>query len=440
MSLFDPTAYDWSKFLSIFLPIIPPFILTLWLVRDGLLRFLFFIFFAGFVFYSGIGYGFNNGVAGNYHFYFVVFVYVYCLSFVVFNQFVNFRSVDFAYIDERMSGLLSSKLFFYGVIIIYNGSFIIELSYPEFNLFKLVSPPSPDLLASFGRRFDKAESVPIIISLVKYVRILIYPFYLIILISLVKRLPRFTILLFAPIYMQYCLEAYVSRNVILLALVFSFLSVWKFRPEKRKPLIISAALIIPVFLLASLVYQSARTKSNVYDASSGVLQAAEVLISIETSLPTVSAQILDRNKQTDLGAHILWATTLPIPKFGLINVTDGLPAYEMSEMITGEKRGSPRFWIPLSGYLTENVYVYGKKLFWLPAILVAFFLSVMGNFLKGSKYFYGVALFIGLAVAFKLNRAGIQSALPDLINSNLLIYAFMLMLAVKFRISWRSTA
>lgn len=426
--------------MGIFLPLIPAFILVFWVVKSQLMRFFFSIFLLGFTFYSGIGYGFIIGIAQGYGAYFLIFTYTFSFSFILFNQVIHLRSIDFKYVNQRLRDFSASKRFFYGVILLYNGAFFVELIYPEFNLYRLISPPSPDILSSLNKRFEDSGSVPLIVSLLKYARTLIYPFYLMVLVKVVKRIPVFTVLLLLPIYLEFCSTAYVGRYVVLMALIFSFLSIWKFRPEKRRLLLVSTGLIVPLFLSLSFLYQVMRSGSSTEDVSLDVLQAVEVLLNIEVSLPMVSSKVLDQGKQTDLKAHVIWAATLPVPKFGLVKVDEGLPAYEISEMLTRHKRGTPGFWVPLSGYLTENVYVYGPKFFWIPAVFVAFFLCFMGKILQESDYFYGIALFIGLVIGLKLNRAGIQSALPDLINSNLLIYVFILMLVTKFRIAWKPSS
>lgn len=436
--MFNESFFSLEKSLGIIIPVVILSGLTICFLKERLLKFYFLLFSFGFLAYSGIGYGYFIGIAKDYKTYYIIFFCVFCLSIVLFSNILKFKWVDYDYVNKRLDNLMSAGRWVQIVIVGYFFTFLFELVYPEFNLGRLLSPPRPDIIGDLQNRFNQ-EGAPFLTTLFRYIRIVLYPFYLIGLIKMTKNIYKFMALLFLPLYLEYCSNAYLGRSAMLLALIFVFMLLWKFRPELKKKIVVITAIIVPLFIVFSFVYQSARnSQSKSVTGGVGVEKAFEILLTTETSFPVLSAEIIDGDERTDLFSHLSWAATLPVPKLGLFKFHDGLPAYEISEILTKKRRTSPGFWVPLSGYLTENVFVYGKFFFWVPAVIVAFYLSLFGKLLSNIPLLYGFSLFIGLTIGYNLNRAGIQSALPLIINNNLLIYSFIIMLITKTRILWKT--
>ncbi|KYG84009.1 hypothetical protein AWW67_02520 [Roseivirga seohaensis] len=436
--MFDPQIYSYSKLLAVLIPYVLLFFTTIFIIRGSTLRLLFVMFFGGFFFYSGLGYGFKFGLADNYQHYFLIFATVFCLSIVIFNRIISLKELDFTYVNNRLESIFDNRYLINFIIVGYLSSFVLDLITPEFKLGNLISPPRPNLLADFQGRFDGTESTTFLNSIFKYFRSLIYPFYMVVLIKQIKRIPLFVLLLFAPLYLEYCSKAYIGRSAILLSLIFLFMMLWKFRPEIRRRILIITLVVFPSFVVFSFVYQVIRNpNSKGFNEDLNVTVAAEILINTEVSLPTSSSRIVDQDERVNLKDHLTWMFTASIPKFGLFELKKGLAGYEIAEIIVGKKRSTPGFWVPLTGYLTENIYVYGKLFFWFPAIIIAFLLCFIGKCFGEIPLLYGFVLFLGLTFAYNLNRAGIGSSLPLLVTYNMIMFLFLFLVFRKVNFKWK---
>ncbi|MET6996590.1 hypothetical protein [Chitinophaga defluvii] len=387
---------------------------------------LFYTFYiGGFFFYAGVGAAYKEGVAVDYFMYYLIYLIVFVLFFI--RGYKSFSGVEKkfgAVADYKLNTLVANKNFCVTIIIVYLFCSGFSLIYPNFQLYKLVSPPKPDSTSIVFERFTN-EHNDLILVLVRYFKLLLTPFFLLALNYFRNRIWMMALVLFLPLYFEFCVQAYIGRSAMLIQGVIFFLILWQNRPKIRTKLVIALAILIPSFIIFSYYYQSLRIGGSQNFKNITLNDALDGVLGIETGFPTRSAEIIDKGLSTDLGAYSKWLITLPFPKFMLERSQGGLVGYEISEHLLGVKRTDTGYFVILYGNVTESIYIYTKYLFWVQPIIIGLLLSYLSRYFGSSKLLLPVFIYLLITCGYNLTRAGTQSAFPVVINNNLLFYIFL---------------
>ena len=433
--MYQSEIFYWYRFFEILIVSLILILFTTYRLEKGLNRMFYLFFSAGFFFYSGVGYSYKTGVADGYLGYYTIFLAVFSLFSILFSKLNYGFGISQEYAEHRLTGFIMNRGYRRVLVVVFLFTYIVDLTYPEFNIVRIVNPPSPDITGDLVKRFDEKQTINIINTLTRYTRILLFPFYILSIFgSSFKKQIIFLFWLLLPLYLEYCANSYLGRSAVLINLLIFYFTLYKFHPSLRRRLTLFAIGILPLFLVASLFYQLARVDRLDLAQNITPFVAFEALAQVEFGFPTLSAKVVEARRKLDLVDYFIWQATISIPKFGLFKVDAAHPAYDISEIVTGVSRYSNNFNVKLSGYLTESIYIYGKWFFWLNAVFLATAMAVMTRIFKPMKLAYPIVIFLCISIGYNLNRAGIQSALPLLTTYLLPFYVYAFLVANRVRI------
>jgi hypothetical protein len=308
-----------------------------------------------------------------------------------------------------------------------------RLVYPEFKLHLLLLPPSPDIVAEFTSRFTAPPDT--ISKLFDALSHLFFPFYLLAVMYYRHRFFLFVLLLGLPLYILYCAQSYIGRGEILTLVLVVAMIQWYLRPHVRKYIIILGLLCVPLIPAALIYYQDMRLGNVHAELEVSSQEAVNYLVFTETSFPVFSEQIISSGKQIDLKRYFIWMLTLPIPKAITGPMNPPSAGMEMSEILLGLRMGQKGFFALLAGLLTESVYIYGVKLYFIHAIIIAFVMACVVRITEGEQLLFLIFLMLMIDLTYRLNRAGLGPALATVVNLYFSLYILFLLGYLKRR--WR---
>jgi hypothetical protein len=160
----------------------------------------------------------------------------------------------------------------------------------------------------------------------------------------------------------------------------------------------------------------------------GVFESFKLFLDSQATFPAVAGvPIIESGRTGDVLGFWKWALTLPFPKIVFGDLLGSLPIIntEISEILTGTRRGQNGYFVLLSGLIGESVYLYGLNLYWIHAVTLAGFTSAALAVLGESKALAIVHGYFALAVSYLLTRGGVGSYLPLILNQFLLLYALI---------------
>jgi hypothetical protein len=296
-----------------------------------------------------------------------------------------------------------------------------------------LNPPAPDIAQEFMMRFTQPPGA--VTKIIQAISYLVFPFYLISTVYYRKNLPVFVFVIVFPSYVLYCSQSYISRGEILGLLLIIGSVQWYFRPAVRKYLIIGLVLLLPAIPITLLWYQEARAIDGQTELNDSAGEAFQYIWYTEASFPVFSEQVITSGKHIDLKRYFIWIATLPIPKGIIGSINAPSAGMEMSEILLGTRQGRKGFFALLAGLLTESVYIYGVRLYFVHAIMIALVMAFVARITENQPLLFVVFITILIDLTYKLNRAGIASALPSVLNLHFSLYLLLLFGYLKCR--WR---
>lgn len=385
-----------------------------------------FTFFSLFFFlYNGYGISFVNGVHPNYHYYYCGFYLAFSTGYLTFlrifyTPFKILRKKTDVYIKQLA---LSPKVAIISISIFLLIS-IVPLIYPTNRIFLLLNPPKPDVGTQFFATFT--NNINPVIKIFENIGYLIYPFYLISLYYFRKKPLTLAFILFFPLYLHYCNISYINRAYVLERLVIFGTMLYSFYPSIRKILIIGSLIIIPFMVIFMVQYQDIRGGNKAQKIS--FVDASKIIFNAETSFPVFSNKIINSDKHINLKDYFVWIITLPIPKVIIGKINPVSAGAEMSEILLGKKQGDEGYFALLAGLLTESVYTFGQKWYFLHAIFISLLMAIIVRFVEKTIVLSPMVLVFTILFSYTLNRAGISGMLPSIINQFLFYYLLIFLL------------
>ncbi|WP_459947329.1 hypothetical protein [Desulfocastanea catecholica] len=400
------------------------------ILADGIWqRILIFSFILGLFIYSGIGASYVI-MPKSYLLIYFTFLISFLLSFLIFLKLLkNFGvrlSKNLFYIVHD----IDTGLFWQVVLYVYIGMHFFPLIYPEVRLSDLLSPPTPDLKTAFSLRFTEND-VNIIGKIVDYLRVLLTPFFFISLFRLRDRIWTVSSIMLLLVYLQYVDNAYIGRSFVLLILLVLFISFWVWKPAIRCYLVTFVVVGLPFLLVVADLYTIIRLGGKVYTVS--FYDSVVNIFENETTFPVFAGiPVFNSGRQVDIGEYLKWILTLPIPKILTGEIGGARINYEMSEIVLGLARSNYRFFVVLPGLVVESMYIFGSHFFWLHAVFIGLIAAFFVRLLERTKQTLFLFSYIIVLISYNLNRGGISSILPIMINSFLFLYFYIFI--VKFKI------
>ncbi len=390
--------------------------------------------------YSGVGIGYVKGVHKDYELHYYIFLAAFSVSYRFFLLLTpRLGKVIAESTGSFFTSFTNRNWLVYSVFAAYVLAAAIPLMFPTFQLYKLISPPAPDIAAEFKARFGGGgEYDQPIRKIAANVTFLLYPFYLMGVYNFRHRLLLLIILLALPLYMNYCLVSYAGRSEIISVLLIFFSIVWFYNQKLRKFLVVASFVLAPLLLSFSYYYTQLRAGEKVKTTKSLEKKVSNVVIFVETSFPTFSRKIFDRENDFNIKNFYFWFVTLPIPKVLIGKVPPASPTADIAEILLGKRMGTPGFFILLTGLVTESVYIYGKNFSFIHAIIIALVLSLLARLTEGNPILFSLTIVYALLMGYSLNRAGFVGPMAIVINQFFSFYLLVLFLVLKRLISLSS--
>lgn len=309
------------------------------------------------------------------------------------------------------------------VIVVFVALYFLPLLWPEVRIRNLWAPSPPDLTGAFARRFDGAGTRGAS-PLVYYGRIVLTPLFLIALFRLRARLHAVALLFAALLYLDYAAGPYLARNTVLVYLGILGIAVWQLRPHLRRVILVGTLPVAALALVGAYSYTFARLGADV--PRIGVVDAAAAVWATEAGFPRgVAVPLIESGKSIDLEGYLIWAVTLPTPKVIVGEVDVPLINFEISEIVLGLPRGERGWYVVLGGLVAESVYLFGRSFFWLHGLFLGALAGLMTRLVERTPQLVFLQAYLVMLFTFVLNRAGIASLLPTLVNEFILVYALM---------------
>lgn len=420
---------DFDLLILSLMPIVSALLIVLaWgICRNGTQRLLLIPFAVGFVLYNG----FAISVVGIPN----IMVVVYFLFLPI--LFLGFRIgiVLAAPIGKTISRNALPTLQRYSdgdravpVILLYFLLHLAMLFHPEFKVHLLVSPPPPDLAALFFARFTEERDT--VVSLISILIVLITPLHYLAIYKFRRRPFVLLLVLLAPLYIIYVRDAYLPRSSVLVALMIYFAMLWTSFPKWRLGLVVSLLAIGPTAAVLSIGYTYVRLGTDAVLLDFG--PALVTQFDQEVMLPFyIGVPLVESGRQVDLGHYFVWLLTLPIPGF----LKSGLPIillnYEISEIVLGVQRGTPGFYVVLPGLVAESIFLYGRYFYFIHAFSLGFLIGLFAAIFHRLPMASSLIFFLSTLFFFVLNRGGIASVAPVLVNGFLLFFLLVIVSVIR---------
>jgi len=375
----------------------------------------------GFLVYSGIGTTYTDVPHYLMISYFIVSLAMmagFALGKTVFarmGEIVGAKSVN-------LFGAINTRTFAYSFISAIIIIKLITLVYPEFKLDLLVRPPAPDIASWFHARFEISETA--LEKIIRYCEILITPFFYVALYFLRRNLFALVGVIFIIRYIEYVDVAYIARGTVVSDLLIIGLITWQERKQWR-PLMLTGILIsMPVILY--LLGQYSVVRMGGYYQGSGIFDGALNVLTEETSfLSHGGVQVIESGQTVNMPSYLIWIATLPIPDFLKGDLPVARVNYEIATLILGKFPGDPGFYVTLSSLLAESYYLFGSAFFWIHGLFCGFIAAMFARICERVPQYRILAIYVAVIFLHNLNRGGIASVMPGLINGFLAFYLFL---------------
>jgi hypothetical protein len=390
---------------------------------DNLEKFFVSVCFWGMYFYGGIGASIDE-TAPVYTLYYLIFQAVFVLAYRVRYIFPNVFRNSIIRIQVQSSFLFEGKLSSNFILIIYLLSVFINLLYPEVKIENLLSPPPPNALDALLKESGvSVEEEDILAKLLFYFTLLLTPLYYWSLYVYRQKPILLLILILIPLYFIYCANEYIGRGLILIGLFVWFFGVYLHNKKWRKPLIVGTIIGLPTVLIFFIYYSLQRIGYEVdFSFQTGAIGD---LFLMEINYPIHFETIVQSGKHVDLGGFFLWLATLPFPKFFFGGLDVPAVNYELAEIVLNLPKEDQNFFVILTGFVSESLYIFGSYFFWLEAIIIAVTVKTIFNLLRPIKSGSILILFVAIQFGFMYARAGIASVMPVFANGFLAVYLYI---------------
>lgn len=400
-----------------------------WLsVRGGQQRLMLLALLSGVVLYSGVGAA-DVAISSHFIFYYFVFMSSIMVGFHLGRP--MFLSASVA-IGRKLPSVLDELERMGGwrfVIVTYVLLSVYPFVWPEFRVHELIFLSPPDLTTAFARRFTDGPS-DALSRILEYIRLLMTPFFYTALYALRNRIKLITVVFFLLLYFNYADNSSIGRGYVLSHIGFLYLALWLLRPRLRKFLVVFGLMASPLVFSGLYYYRVIRIGGDFTGASLGhmVLAIPDVELGF---LRRVGQPLYDMGARTDLKMYFIWIFTLPIPKILTGPIEGARINHEISEIALGLPVGAPGWYVVLPGLVAESIYIYGPYFFWLHGIFIGMLAAFFARVTERVPQLLFLYIYLIFIFFYFLNRGGISSFLPTVINEFILFYVFLFLAVLR---------
>jgi hypothetical protein len=362
-------------------------------------------------------------------------LFVFCISLLLSVHFFRaaFRriGVTISKGDKVYGRVFSDGAIPFYILATYYFVVLSSLITPEFKLYRLITPPRPNIFLWFEETLSGEGSG----GIRYYLEILITPIFYLALQRLRRQPLLLFLVLFFPLYIEYVGSAYIGRYQVGFAALFFIAYLWGRYPNARVYFLALGAALLPIILIALYVYSKVRLGLTVGETlmsfDNGIVGAITQTLESETNFLQRSGNaIVLSGDRVDIFAYFTWLFTMPLPGFMKVGLQLSYINYEISESVLGLPRGAQGFYVVLPGLLAESIYVYGNFFFWLHAINIGMLIALSEQLFGKSKNLIFMRNFFIISFGIVLNRGGIAAFAPSMFNALILLFAILFTITV----------
>lgn len=268
-------------------------------------------------------------------------------------------------------------------------------------LLNLISPPAPELGNIIAETDFEENQVS---GLVQSIETFLQIFYIFAIFKYIKKPWIVVALLFLPTYIGYCNSGYIARSGAAYRLMIILAVLYHFYPKTRKYIIISTAVALPTIVMLFAAFVSIR-KGAIAD-NLGFWDSFHFLLETETYYPKWYADIPEGKSY--FWNYIYWFITLPLP--GVLKPFD--INVNFNALFTSDVLGISMTSIQsisLPGLVNEGVFVFGKNLYFIHAIILAYVFMLTYKTLRNRDCNYIALISVMLNICLLTCRGGTSS-------------------------------
>jgi hypothetical protein len=367
--------------------------------------------------YSGIGYSYVE-VNTVYIAYYTLFYYLFISVFskIAFGK-QNIHNPY--YIDYFIFNKKSASLFILGYL-------LLQLSYsfyPDYNLLLLLNIQSYSLNVDYWK---SGSTNSLYIDIIKYLLLLLLPFYFIALYHFKHRNVFLLFLLLVPLYIKIASNGYVARSTVFPYLLIYIGLMFSKTQKSTKRNIFIFTIIIGVTPLLYLLYVLSFLRMGWDTSYITLVDAIMGLISIETTFPLHFNWVYSMEAPIQPMKYLTWLLMLPIPNFIKGSGFDFQINYSLSVDLLNVSMRSEKYYVSLYGMVTNAIYVFGKIFSFIQPIITGIIFGFSYRLISKYKENQILILYFLFFIIFNYARAGDGATLPLVINQFLLLYITIL--------------
>jgi len=389
---------------------------------SSLQRIFFFFGIWGTWFICGLGASYE-GVLFEYYLYYVIYLVCLGISFVGIVKFcipMQFKIKNNAH-HKIWNKVLEIKNI-RNLTIFYFVCLFLPLVYPELRIGNIFNPPKPDISFFTGL----AENRDFFEKIVRYLQFLLFPFYLIFIYFLRKKIIYLCFFVLFPLYIQLCESGYVGRGDFFVSFLIISIMIWFEYPKKRKKFLFVSTITLPFLIYLFFALGHIRAGNEYIIEKSSFLDGIKEVLFVQTNFPYYSKYIIFSENRASLDDYFVWLVTTPIPKVITGDIEGSRINYEIAYAIRGLKPGDLGFTVDLTGAVTESIFIYGNSFFWVHALFIGALFGFLCSIIESlPRAFVTVGIYFAVYWGYIFNRAGIASAWPKLVNGFIPIYVLV---------------
>jgi hypothetical protein len=295
----------------------------------------------------------------------------------------------------------------------YLSALLIPLTFPEFRLNELVTPPALDFVGVFSD--DEQANTGGSSAISRYISIVFFSPAMLALGTLRRQWLFVGLYLTACMYIEYVNNAYISRSSILLyfGLYFSYLVI-QYRHRLRLILAI-ASLTCATAAFGAAYFLTYRLGIEVDQFPIAELMGKMVDVELNFARDA-GAPLYESGVRGSVWEYIIWILTLPIPKIIFGRLVDLRINENIAMTLTGLAPGDIGFTVPLPGALFASIYSLGN-LFWIEPVLMGCLAGISYRIVSAYRNSYLLKAFIAIVCSYFLNRSGAAGSVFHFYNT-----------------------
>jgi hypothetical protein len=399
--------------------------------NENMLKKIFLMFFAvSYFVYSGAGISVMNEFT-----YYPLYFSIYTIVLVAFLYLFRKRTITTIVKDEDISSVINK----YGkyILFIYPTLILSLLVFPENKLSVLFNPPTVDInsVMDVVTLETGIDAFTAIVMVLKYI---LQPFYYLSLVKLKNKPIQLLFLIIAPLYFIYCKDEYIARTDIMLNFIYYVCILYYFNPDYRKKILFFSGimLVLSVFFLAA--YTSIRIGEK--GGNMSFWTSIESLFAIEGTFPLWFDSIYNKfDKSTFITDYSLWIVTQPIPGFLKSWLVDFNLNISIAKVLLDVDSSETVSFVPLTGLVCESVFIFGKYLFFIHAIILAYILNIFANFLTSRDSFKTLMIYAIVFTCLGVSRAGTSGSVsyPFILKALFYVPLILFMINIKKYVKYK---